>query len=113
MEIGAEKSKVLIVGKEKMTLKQPIQVKGEDLEVDDSFKYLDSKITADGRCSEELRNQLAMATSSIVNLNSIWHNSNINIKTKYRFLRTISLAIALYGCETWTIDASSQKKNWK
>jgi len=110
MEVSAEKSKVLIVGKERKTLAQPIQINGDDLEMVDSFEYLGSKITADGKSSEEIRNRLAMATSSLINLNNIWKNSNITIKTKYRLLRTITLAIALYGCETWTLDAVSQNK---
>jgi len=110
MEVSAEKSKILIIGKERKTLAQPIQINGDDLEMVDSFEYLGSKITADGKCSEEICNRLAMATSSLINLNNIWKNSNITIKTKYRLLRTITLAIALYGCETWTLDAVSQNK---
>jgi len=110
MEVSAEKSKILIVGRERKTLAQPNQINGDELEMVDSFEYLGSKITADGKCSEEIRNRLAMATSSLINLNNIWKNSNITIKTKYRLLRTITLAIALYGCETWTLDAVSQNK---
>ncbi|XP_069972243.1 uncharacterized protein [Penaeus vannamei] len=62
MEVSAEKSKILIVGKERKTLAQPIQINGDELEMVDSL------------------------------------------------LRTTTLAIALYGCETWTLDAVSQNK---
>ena len=51
MEINANKSKILIVGKEKKTLAQTIQIMGTDLETVVSFRYLGSKITADGECS--------------------------------------------------------------
>ena len=62
----------MIVGKEKKALAQTIQVIGKDLETVDSFKYLGSKITAEGKCSEEVCSKLAMATSSLMNLNGIW-----------------------------------------
>ena len=89
MEIHAEKSKILIVGKERRTLAQTLQIMATDLETAVSFKYLGTKITADGKCSEDVRSRLAMATSSLMNFNSISQNSNISIKSKYRLLTTI------------------------
>ena len=62
----------MIIGKEKNVLVQTIQIIGKDLETVKSFKYLGSMITADGKCSEEVRNRLVMATSFLMNLNSIW-----------------------------------------
>ena len=106
----AEKSKIMIVGKERKVLAQPIQVIGKGLEIVDSFKYLGSKVRTDGKCSEEVRSRLAMATSSLMNLSSILQNSSFSIKTKYRLLTTIARAIALHGCETWTTDAALQKR---
>ena len=82
----------------------------KDLETVDSFKYLGSKVTTDGKCSEEVRSRLPMASSSLMNLSSIWRNSSISIKTKFRLLTTITRAVALYGCETWTTDAALQKR---
>ena len=62
---------------------------GTNLETVVSLKYLGSKITADGKCSEDVRSRLAMATSSLMNFNSISQNSKISIKTKYRLLTMI------------------------
>ena len=109
MEINAEKSKIMIVRKERKVLPQPIQVIGKGLETVDSFMYLGSKVRTDGKCSEKVRSRLAMATSSLLNLSSEWRNSSISIKTKYRLLTTITRAVALHGYEAWTIDAALQK----
>jgi len=100
----------MIVRKEKELLTQTIQVMGKDLETVDSFKYLGSNITADGKCSEEVRNRGAMATSSLTNFSNIWQNSNISVKTKYRLLKTITRAVALYRCEAWTLEAALKKR---
>ena len=90
MEINAEKSRIMTVGKEKKAVAQTIKVMGKDLGAVDSFKSLGSKLAADGKRSEEVRSRLGMATSSLMNLNSVWQNSNIFIKTKYRLLITIA-----------------------
>ena len=110
MEVNAEKSKMILVGKEKEVLAQTIQAMGKDLETVESFNYSGSKVTADGKCSEEVRNRLAIATSSLMNLSSIWRNSSISIKTKYRLLAKIIRAVVLYGCEAWTLDAALQNR---
>jgi len=104
-----KKSKIMIVGKEKV-LAQIIQVMGKDLETVDSFKYLGSNIIADGKCSEEVCNRLAMATSSLMNFSNLWQNSNISIKTKYRLLTTITRAVAPYGCKSWTLNVALQER---
>ena len=88
MEINAEKSRIMIVGKERKVLAQTMQVMGKDLETVDSFKHLGRKVTADGKCSDEVHNRLAMATSSLRNLSNIWRNSSSSIKAKYRLLAT-------------------------
>ena len=110
MEINAEKSRIMIVGKERKVLAQTMQVMGKDLETVHSFKYLGSKVTADGKCSEEVHNRLAMATSSLRNLSNIWRNSSSSIKTKYRLLATMTRAVVLYGCEALTLNAALQKR---
>ena len=58
----------MMVGKEKRVLAQTMQVMGKDLETVDSFKYLSSKATADGKCCEEVRRRLPMATESLISL---------------------------------------------
>ena len=86
----------MIVGKERKVLGHPINVIGKDLETVDSFKYLGSKVTTDGKYSEEVRSRLVMATSSLMNLSSIWRNSSISIKTRYKLLTMTTREIALF-----------------
>ena len=69
MEIG-EKSKVLKMGtKEKTT----VQIGGEDLETVnvDQFKYLGATITSDAKSVQEIKIRIAIATSTLANLESI------------------------------------------
>ena len=72
MEINTKKSKIMIVEEEEKVIAQSIQVVSKSLEAVESFKCLGSKVTADGKCLEGVRNHLAMATLSLMNLSSKW-----------------------------------------
>ena len=111
MEISAEKSKITIAGKEERKPNREIEIAGEKLEQVKTFEYLGSIITEDGKSTEEIRIRLASVTASLVKLVPLRKVTNITLKTKIRLLRTITLAIALYGCESWLLDATSEKGN--
>ena len=64
MEVSTEKSKIMAIATEKT---QPeIKVRGKTLEQVESFKYLGTQITKDGRSDTEIKSRLAMATSALV-----------------------------------------------
>ena len=67
-------------------------------------------ITKDGTCETGIRIRLALATSAIVRLYTIWNNKQIQFKLKYKLYRSLVLSILTYGCETWTINAAMYKK---
>ena len=46
----------------------------------------------------------------MVKLNLIWKKRKIMIKTKLRFLRAIVISTMTYVCESWTLDAPSEKR---
>ena len=47
------------------------QVEGEKVEVVTDFIFLDSKITADGDCSHEIRRSLLFVRKAMTNLDSV------------------------------------------
>ena len=109
MKIGAERRKIMITRKEERKLNGAIKIASEDLEQVKIFKSLGSIITEDGKSREEIRIGPASATGSLVRLAPLCKVTNITLKTKIRLL-TITLAKALYGCESWTLDATSEKR---
>ena len=53
---------------------------------------------------------IATATSAIVIIDKIWSSKKINSTLKYNLYKSLVLSIFLYGCESWTILESMEKK---
>ena len=77
MKMKEESEKVglmLNIQKTKIMASSPItswQRDGETMEIVTDFLFLDSKITADGDCSHEIKRQLLLVRKAITNLYSI------------------------------------------
>ena len=67
------------------------------------FIYLGSKITADGKCSHEIKRRLLLGRKAITNLDSILKSRDITLPTKVRMIKVMAFPVVMYGCESWTI----------
>ena len=64
---------------------------------------MDSKITADGDCSHEIKRHLLLGKKAMTNLDSILKSRAITLLTKVRLVKAMVFPIVIYGCESWTI----------
>ena len=67
------------------------------------FIFLDSKITADGDCSHEIKRHLLLGRKAMTNLGNILKSRDITLLTKVHIVKVIVSPIVMYGCESWTI----------
>ena len=67
------------------------------------FIFLDSKITADGDCSLEIKRCLLLGRKVMTNLDSILESRDITLPTKVRLVKAMVFSVVMYGCENWTI----------
>ena len=67
------------------------------------FIFLDSKITADGDCSHEIKRHLLLGRKAMTNLDSILKSRDITLLTKVRIIKAMVFPVVMYGCESWTI----------
>ena len=63
----------------------------------------DSKITADGDCSHEIKRCLLLGRKVITNLDSILTSRDITLPTKVHLVKAVVLPVVMYGCESWVI----------
>ena len=78
------------------------QIDGETVEtVTDFFFFFNSKITADGDCSHEIKRRLLLGRKVMTNLDSIFKSRAITLLTKVR-LKAMVFPVVMYGCECWT-----------
>ena len=78
------------------------------MEVVMDFLFLDSKITADGDCSHEIKRRLLFGRKAMANLDSILKNRDITLPTKVHLVKAIAFPVVLYGCESWTINEAER-----
>ena len=63
----------------------------------------DSKITADGDCSHEIKRRLLLGRKVMTNLDSILKGRDITLSTKVCLVKAMAFLVVMYGCESWTI----------
>ena len=79
------------------------QIDGETVETVAEFIFLDSKITADGDCSHEIKRRLLLGRKVMTNLDSIFKSRDITLPTKVRLVKAMVFPAVMYGCESWTV----------
>ena len=62
----------------------------------------DSKITADGDCSHEIKRFLLLRRKVMTNLYSILKSRDITLPTKVHLVKAMVFSVVMYGCESWT-----------
>ena len=65
------------------------------------FIFLDSKITADGDCSHEIKRRLLLGRKVMTNLDSILKNRDITLTTKVHLIKTMVFPVIMYRCKNW------------
>ena len=109
MKVKEESEKVglkLNIQKTKIMASSPItswQIDGETVETVTVFILGDSKITADGDCSHEIKRRLLLGRKVMTNLDSILKSRDITLSTKVHLIKAMVFPVVMYGCESWTI----------
>ena len=77
LQLNIQKTKIMASG--------PItlwQIDGETMETVTDFKFLSSKITADGDCHHEIKRHLLLGRKAMTNLESILESRDVTLPTK-------------------------------
>ena len=104
MKVKEESEKVglkLNIQKTKILESRPIvswQIDEETVETVADFIFLDSKITADGGCSHEIKRHLLLGRKVMTNLDSVLKSRDIPLPTKVRLIKAMVFPIVIYGC---------------
>ena len=93
----------LNIRKTKIMSSGPITSWQKDGETVSNFILGDSKITADGDCSHEIKRHLLLGKKVMTNLDSILKRRAITLSTKVHLVKAMVFPVVMYGCESWTI----------
>ena len=104
VEEESEKSGLkLNIQKTKIMASGPITSWEIDGETVSDFILGDSKITADGDCSHEIKRHLLLGRKAMTNVNSILKSRDITLPTKVHLVKAMVFPVVMYGCKSWTI----------
>ena len=78
------------------------QIVGETVETVRDFIFLDSKITADGDCSHEVKRHLLLGRKAVTNLDHILKGRDITLPTKVHLVKAMVFPVVMIRCESWT-----------
>ena len=86
------------------------QIDGETVETVADFIFLDSKITADGDRSHEIKRRLLLGRKVMTNLDSILKSRDITLPTKVCLLKDMVFPVVWYGCQIWAVKKAECQK---
>ena len=86
------------------------QIDGETMETVRDFIFLDSKITANGDCSHEIKRRLLLGRNVITNLDSILKSRDIILPANVHLVKAIVFPVVMYECESCTIKKAERRR---
>ena len=86
------------------------QIDGETMKTVRYFILGDSKITADGDCSHEIKRCLLLGRKAMINPDSILKSRDITLPTKVHLVKAMVFPVVMYGCENWTIKKAEHQR---
>ena len=93
----------LNIQKTKILAPSPITSWQIDGETVTGLIWGDSKITADGDCSYEIKRHLLFGRKVMTNIECILKSRDITLPTKVCLLKAMVSPVVLYRCEIWTV----------
>ena len=79
------------------------EIDGETMERVTNFIFGDSKITADGDGSHEIKRRLLLGRKVMTNLDGILKSRDITFPRRVHLVKAMVFPVVMYGCESWTI----------
>ena len=101
------------IQKTKIMASDPItswQINGQTMETVTNFIWGDSKMTADGDCSHEIKRRLLLERKAMTNLDSILKSRDIIFPTKVHLVKAMVFPVVMYGCESWTVKKAEHQR---
>ena len=86
----------------------PWEIDGETVEKVSDFISGDSKITANGDCSYEMKRRSLRGRKVMTNLDSIFKSRDITLPTKVHLVKAMVFPVVMYGCESWTMKKAER-----
>ena len=117
MKVKYKSEKVVLklnIQKTKIMASDPItswQIDGKTMGTATDTIFLDSKITADGDRSSEIKRCLLFGRKAMTILDSIFKSRDTALPTKICIVKAMVFPVVMCGCESWTIKKAEHRRS--
>ena len=102
LKLNFQKTKIMASG--------PLTSWEIDGETVSDFIFWNSRITADGDCSHEIKRRLLLGRKVMTNLDSIFKSRDITLPTKVQLVKAMVFPVVMYGCKSWTVKKAERQR---
>ena len=76
----------------------------------DNFTYLGSTIASNNSSFKDVNRRIAIATSTMSKLSSLWTSSRLSLALKMRLYNSLIISIITYSSASWTLTKAQKKR---
>ena len=87
-----------------------LNVKDKEIKQVDSFTYLGSIITSDGRSETDIKCRIWMTKTALTGIRNVLCSKKLNTETRKRVPKCYVWSVLTYGSECWTISKNTEKR---
>ena len=80
---------------------ESVVIENEIIQEVDKFVYLGCEVRKDGNIRNEVGIRIGKACAAFKNMEKVWNENGISLRTKLKLFNSIVLSVLLYGCESW------------
>lgn len=106
--MNTSKTRLLVFSKSPRPV--TLVINGENITQVPSIKYLGTLINQQCDPKIEIRSRIAQARKTLNNMRTLLASRDLSLDLRIRLLRCYIFPVLLYGCESWTIDATTEKR---
>jgi len=87
-----------------------VKIDNSSIERVEEFKYLGTTLTNKNSIHEQIKSRLKLGNACYYSVQNLLYSSLISKKLKIKIYKTIILPVVLYGCETWSLTLTDERR---
>ena len=110
MKFSVEKSKTLVLTRGDRKGKGQINIKAQEIEIVENFKYLGSELMQNARMEEEISKRVQQSNAFYQCVRDLVWGKEVPMKCKEVLYKAYFIPIMTYASETWTVTRREESK---
>lgn len=106
--MNTTKTKVMVLSKTPINV--AISINGNIIEQVTNFKYLGTIVNQHCDKTKEIKSRIEQARKIFTTMRNFFVRPDLSLELRIRMLRCYVLPVLLYGCESWTLNPSMEKR---